>query len=307
MSLTFIKAGLQSSLQDWGRVGQMHLGLSASGAMDYRSMTLANYLMNKPLNSPVIEVTLLGPVIRAENDIALAICGADFDLSHNGNETQCNQVINLNRGDSLEFKRCKQGVRAYISFSGQLEIPPLLDSYSTHLTANIGSINGAFVDGQSLSISGGYHLPAKQLPKKLTPMYLGNYLVRCVSSLETDLFSESQISAFYAQSYQVSSEANRMGIRLQGVPLDQCNSISITSSGLSQGSIQIPPSGLPIISSVDGQTIGGYPRIANVISADLPLLGQLRTHDKINFTPVNLSYADQLLDESNKLLEELMD
>lgn len=302
MSLTFIKAGLQTSLQDLGRAGQMHLGISASGAMDSRSMKLANYLVGKPLNSAVIEVTLIGPLVRADSDISVTICGAQFELKHNGKEAQCNQIINLSKGDILEFKQCKQGVRAYIGFTGKLDFSPFMGSYATHLTANFGAIKGPFIDNQTLNIRGSRHLNHKALPPELRPFYSGNYMIRCVPSIETELFNAHQISQFYQQTFQVSNQANRMGIRLKGTALILNDEINITSSGLTQGSIQIPPSGLPIISSVDGQTIGGYPRMANVIAADLPLLGQLKGQDKLSFVLVDLDYADQLLVESNQLI-----
>ena len=307
MSLTFIKAGLQTSLQDLGRQGQMHLGISNSGAMDPRSMKLANYLVGKPLNSPVFEVTLVGPVIRSESDIAIAICGAQFELAHNGNKVQCNQVVNLNKGDTLEFIRCQQGMRAYIAFTGELKIAPLMASHSTHLIANLGGLQGPIRDQQTLNISDSYHLNQKSLPKDLCPYYSGNYLIRCVPSIETSLFKSQQLNDFYQHPFQVSNEVNRMGIRLQGKAIKTNKAINITSSGLTQGSIQIPPSGLPIISSVDGQTIGGYPRIANVIAVDLPLLGQLRSQDKINFTAVSLDYADRQLAEVTQLFDRLVE
>ena len=207
----------------------------------------------------------------------------------------------------IRFKRCIKGARAYISFTGTLKIQPLMDSYATHVTAKLGAIRGAIEDNHILATEDSHHLPEKQLTKQLQPFFSGNYLVRCVPSLETNLFSAQQVSQFYQQGFHISPDVNRMGLRLQGLPISFPEDLSITSSGLTQGSIQVPPSGIPIISSVDGQTIGGYPRIANVIRADLPLLGQLRPKDKINFTNVDLDYADKLLAESNQMISELID
>ncbi len=301
MSLTFIKAGLQTSIQDIARVGQMHLGISASGAMDSRAMKLANRLVGKPSHAATIEVTLVGPTIQAECDIAIAVCGAQFELFHQGKPVVPHQVINLSKGDILEFKRCLQGARAYIGFTGELDLPPVMASYSTHLTANFGCINGAIEDNQRLPIKGCHPLPPNVLEQALRPNYSGNYLIRTVPSVETDLFEPHQLTQFFSQSYQVSNDISRMGIRLDGDAITIHKALNITSSGLTQGSIQIPPLGTPIISSVDGQTVGGYPRIANVIAADLPLLGQLKSGDKLNFIKVSLDYADQLLAHSNQL------
>ncbi|MBV1909239.1 MAG: biotin-dependent carboxyltransferase family protein [Kangiellaceae bacterium] len=299
MSMRLIYSGLQTSVQDAGRFGYMHIGISRSGAMDHRSMELANWLLGNPLQNPVLEVTLIGPIIEFEESLSISITGARFELFLNGQLVFNNEVIQVNAGDILEFERLEEGARAYIAFSGQLDIEVTLNSYSTHLTCQFGGHeNHQLKDNDRIKIRNIKIVPLNSLDNSQHPYFSGNYLLRCVNSVETSKFSEEQILQFYQQKFYVSPDSNRMGIRLLGTPLEMSSSIEILSSGLTEGTIQIPPSGLPIVSSVDGQTIGGYPRIANVIATDLPLLGQLKANDKINFTLVNLDYSDKLFKQA---------
>ena len=307
MSFYFIKAGLQSSIQDTGRQGHMHLGISNSGAMDLYSMQLANWLVDKPAKSAVIEITLIGPKIRFDQSMSIAICGAQFDLYLNGNMVFNNETIQVEKEDVLEFDRLQQGARAYIAFSGELDIEPMLGSFSTHLTANFGGFhNRQFKDDDYLPIIRSKYVKSRQIKNQQEISFSGNYLIRCVQSVETKLFSEPQTAQFFSQRFLVTPECNRMGIKLKGDTIEFDTKLEIVSSGLTQGSIQIPPSGQPIISSVDGQTIGGYPRIANVISSDLPLLGQLKAGDQLNFTLVTQSFAENTLRESHHFHDSLI-
>jgi biotin-dependent carboxylase-like uncharacterized protein len=296
VKLEFIKAGLQTSIQDQGRKGLMHLGISASGAMDQRAMLMANWLLGNQPNSPIIEITQLGPIIRCHGELKVAICGAEFELQLNQQPVASHQVIKLHDQDILSFNRLKQGARAYLAFCGELEIAKQLGSYSTHITAGYGGFKDRqLVDGDELFIQQRALKVTRKLKSKSFPQYSGNYLIRCVNSVETTLFTQIQREYFFSQSFRVSSMSNRMGVRLEGQPVTLHKPIEIISTGLVQGSVQVPPSGLPIISSVDGQTIGGYPRIAGVISSDLSLLGQLKAGDKIRFTLVDLDFAYQSL------------
>ncbi len=296
MSIYFEKAGLQTSIQDAGRKGLMHLGISNSGAMDNHSLRLANWLVDKSMDSPLLEITLVGPTICFEATMTIAVCGATFDLHLNGAPVPNNETINISKGDVLVFGQLRGGARAYLAFAGNITMEPTLKSYSTHLTTLFGGFKDRQINsGDRLEVLSNAITPYKKLPKEFDVFYSGNYLLRCVSTVESALFSLHQSTQFYSLKYTVTNECNRMGLRLSGEAIHFDNKIEITSSGLSQGSIQIPPSGQPIISSVDGQTIGGYPRIANIISVDLPLLGQLKPGDRLGFAFVSQSFAEQQL------------
>jgi len=317
--MKFIKSGLQTSIQDLGRIGQMHLGIACGGAMDPDSLKMANWLVNNPADTPAIEVTLIGPTIRFSQAAVIAICGAEFELFLNQRPIKSFQPVQVKRDDILVFGQRLSGCRAYLAISRKLNLKRVLSSYSTHLLAKFGGYKGRpLLDGDELNLlvdktivvkpnETDKHFEKRSIPSDLRANYSGHYYLRCVSSVESSQFSESQLDYFYKQSYQIDPQSNRMGIRLIGGESVMENKIQITSSGLTQGSIQLPPSGQPIISSVDGQTIGGYPRIANVISADLALLGQLTAGNIINFVKVEPEQGIQLLQEKQQLLSILQE
>ena len=305
--MKILKPGLLTTIQDAGRSGMMHLGVSASGAMDPLSMKLANWLVDKPLTSAVIEITIIGPTIEFQNDLSIAITGADFDLYLNGDLVFVNQSIKVKAGDTLEFDKLNYGARAYLAISADFKIDSVYQSYATHLIASFGGYQGReLAIGDVIQLKNCRQTKFKALPKQFCFNYSGSYFLRTCQSVESNLFCKQDKQFFHEQAFTVSPESNRMGIRLKGTPLTNSNIPSITSSGLTQGSIQIPPSGLPIISSVDGQTIGGYPRIANIISADLPLLGQIKAGDKIRFAEIDMGLAQSILKQQVGMFSELM-
>ena len=304
--MKFIKSGMQTSIQDLGRIGLMNLGVSQGGAMDQDSLKLANWLVGNPTDAPAFEITLIGPVIEFQHSLLIAICGAQFELFLNQTPVDNNCCIKVSAGDQLRFGKLINGARAYLSISAHFQIPRVLSSYSTHLIAGFGGYKGRQIkDNDKLDITPRNCQIERVLPANWQRNYSGNYLIRCVNSVETELFSKDMSESFFSQSYQVSPQSNRMGIQLEGDFDSLSNSIEITSSGLTLGSIQITPSGKPIISTVDGQTIGGYPRIANVISSDLPLLGQLKASDRVNFTLIEYEYAVTILQNKEQFLQSI--
>jgi len=311
MSIYFIKSGLQTSIQDFGRTEQMHHGISKSGAMDIVAMQMANWLVSKPLDSPLIEITMVGPSIRFTSNLSIAFCGAKFECRLNGKKVKRDRTIQVFANDILEFKKCRSGLRAYLAFSAEITtdsnmIKPVMNSYSTHLTAGFGGYKGrAFQDNDLLELNKSVQNETRTITNNYRITYSGSYLLRSVASVETTAFSKEQKDVFYGQSYNISTDSNRMGIRLSGKPIFFKQQMQITSTGLTQGSIQIPPDGQPIVSSVDGQTLGGYPRIANVISADLPILGQLKPNDHVRFSLINNAQAMEIYKEKQDWLEQL--
>ncbi len=304
MSIKVIRAGMQTSIQDLGRFGFMDQGIPRSGFMDPLSATLANTLVGNVSHHPALEICMLGPELLFNQDISIAICGAVFEVErlrpHSPPEPIHNNLaVKLKAGDKLRFAKRLSGARAYLAFSAGLAIKPELNSHSTHFGAKFGGFKGrALMAGDEIPLTN-IKAPGsnQQTPteEKSVLGYGGRYILRCVDSVETSLFSRQQQRDFYHNKYQVGQASNRMGLRLDGPPLSALNIADISSSGLLNGSIQIPPGGLPIISGVDGQTIGGYPRIANVISADLFALGQLVPGDQVQFVKVCKNQAHTLL------------
>jgi biotin-dependent carboxylase-like uncharacterized protein len=312
MSIKIIKAGMQTSIQDCGRQGLMHLGIASSGAMDNLSMIVANRLVGNFPNQPVLEICLIGPSLLFTQSISIAICGAKFEVhiinEHGKRALPNDQSIGLEAGDKLVFGKRKQGARAYLAFAANLNLDQVLDSYSTHFLANFGGYNGRQLQaGDHIELNHCETRPPAKIPHQQQTPYSGKYILRCTNSVETELFTAQQQQQFYATKYTVSSASNRMGLRLQGSVLTELPAQNMTSSGLIAGSIQIPPNGLPIISSVDGQTIGGYPRIANIISADLFALGQLVAGDQISFSHVDINQAHKILEHKQSWLTQLLD
>jgi biotin-dependent carboxylase-like uncharacterized protein len=264
-------------------------------------------LVSNPLNQAAIEITLVGPTIEFTRNLSVAICGAEFDLSLNGKSVFNNETINVKASDVLEFKQLRHGARAYLAIAGELNVDSLFASQSTHLTAGLGGYNGRqFKTNDVLEVYPKQETDKRALPETYRPIYAGSYLLRCCNGIETDCFDRESLDSFYHSRYKVSKDLNRMGLRLEGNLVFLNTAKDIVSSGLIQGSIQIPPSGLPIISSVDGQTIGGYPRVANVISSDLNILGQLKPGDKIAWSLVSRAKAWQHLQQKQRFLNKLL-
>lgn len=304
--MKIVKPGLQTSFQDLGRVGYMHQGVSQSGAMDPDSLKLANWLVGNKPEKVCLEITLIGPTIEFEEFVQIAICGAQFELTLNDRLISNGQTFSVKPGDVLSFGKLISGARAYLAFSATPDLKKTLESNSTHLTANFGGLNGqALKKDDQIKLMQARIIKPKTLPSHLIVNYTGNYLLRCTTSVESSYFRKVE-DDFYKNKYRVSADSNRMGIRLIGKPIKLKEQLSIESSGLTLGSIQIPPSGLPIISSVDGQTIGGYPRIANIISSDQPILSQLKANDTLSFSSVPIETARDIYIQKAKLIYSLL-
>ncbi len=306
MAIEFIKAGLQTSLQDNGYHQQMQNGIPKSGAMDPIAMTLANWLVSKPTDSPLLEISLVGPELRFTDAMQIAICGADFDLLLNQSPVKQNMTIDIAAGDCLKFGKLNSGARAYLAFSGTPKVAALMGSYSTNITCGFGGYKGrAFKNDDSLELSEAPMKPNKTLNNNWKITYSGNFLIRVTQGIEYEQFDQIQVQHFINQQYKVSPTSNRMGLRLNGSALDGLLANTQISTGICQGSIQIPANGLPIIATVECQTIGGYPRIANVIQADLHLLGQMKPNTSINFQFISVKDAQRLWRLKNNLIRQL--
>lgn len=287
-----ITGGLQTTVQDLGRRGAMHLGIGHSGVMDTLSAISANRLVGMDDNNPVLECTLVGPSLKFHDDMLIAICGSDMTFTLQQQAIQQNRPIAVSKGTTLTFKSNHLGARAYIAFSKTMDIQPVLGSVATHLGAGIGGLNGrALMKGDKIQFIDVQPQAKADIDRISTARYAGHYQIRYTSSPESNNFSAAQLEHFVKQKYQVTKEFNRMGIRLTGRAINFAEYPSMLSKGLLPGAIQIPPDGLPIIAGKDAQTTGGYVRIGQIIQADLPIIGQLQTNDEIQFQAISLSDA----------------
>lgn len=298
-----LSGGALTTVQDLGRFGNMSLGIGQTGVMDSLSAGLANLLVGNDVSQALIEITLVGPKLKFHQACTIAITGATFDLSLNGKAAESNRALCVEQGDELFFGRRQAGARAYLAVAGGIDVAKVFGSCATHLNAGFGGYLGRKLERGDLlafPIASRTIQGENQAVRALT--LSGSYLLRVTDSVESQLFSKQQWQAFTSQKYQVAMESNRIGIRLTGEAIDVSNLPELLSGGVLPGSIQIPPSGLPIIVGNDGPTVGGYPRIANVIAADMPLVGQLVAGDTISFARVTTEHARKFYVQQQQLL-----
>ena len=280
-----IEGGMFTTVQDLGRFGFRALGVPNSGAMDPRAMRWANKLVGNPVENPVIEMTLIGGKYQFANDAIIALTGADANVSINQKETHKNKSLELKPGDVLEVGMAKRGCRLYLAIRGRWCLKKVMDSYSTLTSAKLGGFEGrALQKGDVLEWEGVRgEFKEVEMPNSERTYFSSKLDVPVTRGPEWDWISPEIQQRFIETEFQVSRQSNRMGIRLEGNDL-QIPARQMISSPVIPGIIQLPASGNPIILMNDGQTIGGYPRVAKVPDLLLWRLGQLRPGDVVRFT-----------------------
>ena len=305
MSTILVQApGLLTTVQDLGREGFGPSGVSPSGAADALSLRLGNRLVGNPEGAAGLEMTLLGGDFLFQQGAAIALTGSDFGATLDGAPVQRYESLEIQPGQALKFGSTKSGARCYLSVRGGIDVPLLLGSASTHLLSSLGGFQGrALRKGDVLNVGAatGSHC-RRTLSVKALAELAPRKILRVTAGPQTEAFASAVLEAFYSGVYGVSEESNRMGIRLHGTSVAQASGGDMITEGVSLGAVQIPSGGQPIILFVEQQTTGGYPKIANVISADLPSLGQLRPRDEIRFDLVSAESARELLLRQEQLL-----
>ena len=306
-----IRAGINSTFQDKGRSNLYHLGIPFSGAMDNRNYLLANKLVQNDLNNPVIEFAYQGPHLKYVGEkINIAITGnVSFKIKSKNLEIDgnCYETYEINNEDEIDILSTNKSVYGYLSLSGKLDVNYQWGSCSTNTKSNIGANNGKKLqDRQSIKI----FKINKDLKKKRIN-YLNSKIekIRVVKGTNFNFFSETAINDFFKKEFRISKLSDRMGMRLEGPKLENINNTNIKSEGLIKGVIQVPGDGNPIIMLSDHGTIGGYPKIAVIISADYDRLAQLPSGTKVKFQQVELSDAETLFKmyemETQNLLNQI--
>jgi antagonist of KipI len=296
--------GLLTTVQDLGREGFGPLGVSASGAADPISLRLVNRLVGNADGSAALEMTLLGGTFVFPQDAVIALGGSDFAPTLDGEPVAAWTSLKVGPGQTLRVGPTRSGARCYLCVQGGIAVPPILGSASTHLLSGLGGYRGrALRKGDVLDI-GPATVPfrkravAPQTLQRLSP----RKTLRVTPGSQNDSFPVPARQLFHRATYRVAEESNRMGLRLEGTPLTQIPRAEMITEGVSLGAVQITAAGLPIILFVEQQTTGGYAKIANVISADLHSLGQLRPRDEIRFEQVDWEKARALFLEQEELL-----
>ena len=297
MSIMVLNPGLLTTVQDMVRVGYQQFGVPVSGVMDPRAAAVANILVGNPEDEAVLECTMLGPQLRFDAANTIAITGGDLMAALDGQVVPTYRAVTVQAGQTLRFQAPKTGCRAYIAFAGGLDIPEVMGSRSTYLKAKIGGLGGRKLQKDDVI---GFRAPG--IPKNLSERYIYPefiphpvYTLRVVMGPQDDAFTDSGIATFLRETYSVTNEFDRMGCRLDGMPIQHVTDGNIISDGIAFGAIQVPTEGKPIIMMADRQTTGGYTKIANVISADFRLLSQIKAGDKVKFERVSIQTAQEAL------------
>ncbi len=298
MSITVLNPGLLTTVQDLGRVGYQQFGVPVSGVVDPRSASIANILVGNEENEAVLECTMMGPQLQFNEANCIAIAGGDLGATLDGKPLATYQAVNVAAGQVLRFTGPRSGCRAYIAFAGGLDIPVVMGSRSTYMKAKIGGFQGRKLAKDDVI---GFRAPQKELKymgsRRIAPEFISRpeYTLRVVLGPQDDAFTEKGLKTFLSTVYTLTPEFDRMGCRLDGETIEHVSGGDIISDGISFGAIQIPSAGKPIIMLADRQTTGGYTKIANVISADFRILGQLKAGDHVRFEKVSIRAAQEAL------------
>lgn len=315
-TITIMKKGLLTHIQDLGRPDFLSQGIPESGAMDLRALKDANYLLHLPAGAPALEMTYLGPTIRFDQDTVFVLTGADMKAKLGDRPIQTYCPYAAREGDILTLSVSSSLRYGYLQVGGGFHIAPELGSCSTYMKCGIGGFRGrALTDGDILPVREcGEDFRSSLLVRdasgkdgedlspviSLIPVYPKEKVVRVVLGPQWELFPEAGQNTFLSAAYTVSSLSDRMGYRLEGAKIDTGESSDIISDGTVLGSIQVTSEGKPIVLLSDRQTTGGYKKIACVISPDIPLLSQCLPGEKIRFEAVSLKEAARLYKKERK-------
>ena len=294
--------------------------------MDAQSLRIANTLIGNEPGDAGLEITMHGPVLRFCTDALIALCGADLAPQISKCVVPLDRPVWVRGGSELEFSHAKLGCRAYLGVAGGCDVPDVLGSRGTYFRAGFGGIEGRALRAgdfvgfrprsarterifQSLSAQTGalpfasvpwrtYSIP-DQLTTSITP------IIRATRGKQYSWFAEEQRKLFFDSEFEVTKNADRMGYRLQGPPIRRNGTDELLSEGMLPGTIQIPPDGQPIVMAVDCPVTGGYPKIAHVVQADLPVLAQVAPGTKLRFQEIDLVEATDLLRQRERDFRKL--
>ncbi len=296
-----------ATVQDTGRFGYQHMGIPVSGALDSFACRMANLLVGNPQGCAVLESTIVAPqlAILKETDIALA--GAEMNAKLNYKPVETWKTIRVKPGDTLTFQPVKNGCRGYLAVSGGIKVPEVMGSMSTYVGGKIGGYNGRPLKKGDIVKCGERPLlnTLRHLPEKWIPQYPDKIRLRAIAGPQDDHFDEGLTTLFQSE-FMVTPKADRMGYRLQGTPIQHRENApkSIISEPTMPGGIQVPADGQPIILLVE-QTVGGYTKIATVISTDLSNLAQTVPGDSVKFESITLEMAHRIYKDHEKQIKEI--
>lgn len=301
MSITFLTNGLLVTTQDLGRNGFRRYGINPNGEMDKIAARLINVLLGNHENEAILELHFPAPRLLFNENAIIAFGGAGFGATLDGKEIENWRCCFVKKGSGLRFNQKKSGNRTYLAVKGGFKVETWLDSASTNLIAGIGR---TFKKDDKLFFNSKFSRNESKFNYKLSPslipQYSNNVSIRIIAGAEFEGLNNKSKEMFLSGSYKIGLNSNRMGFRLEGESLNLKKPLELVSSAVDFGTIQLLPNGQMIILMADHQTTGGYPRIGNVISQDLPLLAQLGANDRVSFKTISIEGAEKLTLEFEK-------
>ena len=304
MSIDVLKPGFQSTIQDLGRNGFSHYGISKSGAADDLSIRLGNLIVGNNENAASIEMTLVGGEFKFDIDSTIVLTGSKFAAMIDNKSIPFNEIVKISANQTLSIGQTMEGARCYLAVKGGIDVTNVFSSKTTHLTSKMGGIDGrALIKDDQLMIGKSMTAVAPIIFNNTLDINMSKLLI--IKGIQENYISKLTWKKFLNQEYKVSNLSSRMGIRLEGESLNLENNNEIITEGVPLGAIQLPRSGNPIISFVEHQTTGGYPKIANVISSEMHKVGQLKPGDKFKFELISLDEAEKLHFERENFFDEM--
>jgi allophanate hydrolase len=305
-----LKPGLHTTVQDLGRVGYQAQGVPVSGALDPVALRLGNALVGNPASAAALEFLVSGATLQIDADsvrLAVAGAGATLAVGAPARVVSAWQSITMAQGELVEIGLSLESVCAYLAVEGGIDVPLVLGSASTYVRAGFGGLEGrALRRGDLVPLALAQASERAELRLPSPPPAASDQPIRVVLGPQQDHFTEAAVAALLAAEYRVSKSADRMGMRLDGPPLAHRHGWDIVSDAIATGAIQVPGSGQPILLLADHQTTGGYPKIATVVSADLPVVGRRRPGEAIRFAAVAIAEAEQLARDEERHVAALL-
>jgi antagonist of KipI len=310
MSLKIVKTGVADSIQDAGRFGYQHLGINPGGVMDQVAMQIANALVGNILTEAVIEFYFPASTIIFGASTIIGLSGADFSASINGATVATNRAIQVKQGDELKFKKNSSGSFAYLAVQGGFDIPDWLGGKSTNIKVKAGGWQGRYLkknDEIFFKSKHGKEGETKVFSWRVNVSYFyrNENSIRLMKGVEWEWLNKKSKEELAKKKFTISNKSDRMGYRLDGPVLERTNTSELVSIAVTFGTIQLLPDGQLIILMADHQTTGGYPRVGQVIAADLPTLAQIKHGDDIFFGMCTLEEAEEALREQHMLLQQI--
>ena len=303
-----LEPGALTTVQDLGRPGHLRYGIPPSGPIDHAAFVVANRLAGNPDGAAGLECTVLGPRFVAEAPCAIALTGADMPPTINGSEAPAWTTLMLEPGDVVKLGAARARVRAYVAFSGGIDVPSVLDSRSTYVRGRLGGLDGrALSKGDRLALFSAPLPSVRRARARVVPAFDDEPEIRVVLGPQADRFTDDGLRTFLGSAYEMLPQSDRMGARLLGGRIAHTAGHDILSDGIALGSIQVPGDGQPIALLVDRQSTGGYTKVATVCSFDIGRLGQVKPGRRLRFRAVDLEQAQRTLREWREALDDVLE